>query len=165
MAGSKKRQAGAGIAILVEAEPWRAISGIEEKIFVAALEALVAEGRNAAEINILLSDDETVRALNSQFRGANKPTNVLSFPAADGPGMDTMLGDIILGYETIARESTEQGKPFLHHAQHLTMHGVLHLLGFDHELPDEAQKMEALETALCRKLGIADPYHEPGAGI
>ncbi len=106
-----------------------------------------------------------MKALNSQFRGVDKPTNVLSFPVAEGPGNDGALGDIILGYETISRESQEQGKPLLHHAQHLTMHGVLHLLGFDHERDEEAQEMEALETKLCRKLGIADPYAATDAGI
>jgi len=162
---SKRRRAGAGITILVDAAPWRKTSGIEKKIFSAALLALAAERQSAAEINILLSDDKHVKALNSQFRGLNKPTNVLSFPSGDDAlGAKNSLGDVILGFETIARESDEHGKPFVHHAQHLTMHGVLHLLGFDHEREDEAKVMEALETKLCRRLGIADPYNEADAG-
>ena len=83
---------------------------------------------------------------------------------AGGPGKGDALGDIILGFETIAREAEEQKKPLLHHAQHLTMHGILHLLGFDHECEEEAAKMEALETKLCLSLGIADPYKDADTG-
>ena len=164
MGGRKKRQAAQTINILVKAPEWSKIPRIEAKIRKAVECALTAEGQTAAEINILLSDDASVRTLNSQFRHIDKPTNVLSFPAAEGPGKGNALGDIILGYGTVAREATEQNKSFLHHAQHLTMHGMLHLLGFDHEREDEAAEMEALETKLCLSLGIADPYKDPDTG-
>ena len=132
--GSRKQQDAIGpINIRLEAPQWRAVPGVEAEIHKAARCALAAEQRSGAAVNILLSDDKSVRALNSQFRHIDKPTNVLSFPAAEGPGKGNALGDIILGFETVAREAKEQNKTFLHHAQHLTMHGVLHLLSFDHE--------------------------------
>jgi probable rRNA maturation factor len=105
---------------------------------------------------ILLADDAQLRALNASFRGKNKPTNVLSFPASDGePGY---LGDIAMAYGTVRRESSTQAKLLAAHAAHLAAHGVLHLLGYDHEDASEARIMEALETALLAGLGIADPY-------
>jgi probable rRNA maturation factor len=94
--------------------------------------------------------------LNAEFRGKDQPTNVLSFPAA--MGAEDTLGDIALAYETVAREAKEQNKTFLHHAQHLILHGVLHLLGYDHETDAQARIMEALETRLLDTIGIADPY-------
>ena len=162
---AKRQQEVAAINILIEAPQWRENPGIEAEILEAAQCALAAEGRTTGELSILLSDDDSVRALNSQFRQIDKPTNVLSFPAAEGPGKGDALGDVILGYETVAREAKEQRKPLLDHAQHLTMHGVLHLLGFDHERDDEAAEMEALETSLCLSLGIADPYKDSDTGI
>lgn len=103
---------------------------------------------------IQLADDETVRGLNAQFRGKDKPTNVLSFP----DGEDGRLGDIILAYETIAREATEQKKAFREHLVHLVVHGVLHLQGYDHETERDAKKMEDKERMLLKAMGIADPY-------
>ncbi|MFZ1991823.1 MAG: rRNA maturation RNase YbeY [Alphaproteobacteria bacterium] len=164
MGGRKKQQAAQAINILVEAPQWNDIPEVEAEIRKAAACALAAAEQSGSEINILLGDDASIRALNSQFRHIDKPTNVLSFPAAEGPGKGNALGDIVLGYETVAREAKEQNKAFLHHAQHLTMHGVLHLLGFDHESEDEAAEMEALETRLCLSLGIADPYKDPDTG-
>jgi len=164
MSGRNKKPAVAAINILIEAPEWNDVPEVEDEIRRAAECALAAEGQTDSEVNILLSDDASVRALNSQFRHIDKPTNVLSFPAAEGPGKGNALGDIILGYETVAREAKEQNKVFLHHAQHLTMHGVLHLLGFDHEREGEAAEMEALETKLCSSLGIADPYKDPDTG-
>ena len=116
------------------------------------------------EVSILLTDDAGVRELNRQWRGIDKPTNVLSFPAAPGPGPQTLLGDIVIAYETLARESEAQGTPFLHHLAHLTVHGFLHLLGYDHETDSQAEAMEGLERDILASLAIADPYriHETG---
>jgi len=104
-------------------------------------------------LTIKFADDHAVQALNAQFRGKNKPTNVLSFPDDDRP-----LGDMILAYETVMREAAEQQKLFLHHVLHLVIHGTLHLLGYDHEENQQAEEMEALEITCLAKLGIANPY-------
>lgn len=115
-----------------------------------------APDRAALNVAILLADDETVRDLNDRFRHKNIPTNVLSFPAhqtATGA-----LGDIVLAYGVCAREAGEQGKPLAAHLQHLVAHGVLHLLGYDHEDEADAQVMEDLERLVLKQLGLPDPY-------
>ncbi|HKW53931.1 MAG TPA: rRNA maturation RNase YbeY [Stellaceae bacterium] len=114
-----------------------------------------------AELSIVLGDDALVQALNRQWRGLDKPTNVLSFPVALvalPPGAPRLLGDIVLAFETLAAEATAQGKPLAHHLRHLVVHGVLHLVGFDHEAAGEAARMEALEVAVLAGLGVPDPY-------
>ena len=110
------------------------------------------------EISVLLCDDAAIRTLNRQWRGQDKPTNVLSFPTPDEAPSDTPLGDIAIAYETVAREAAEEGKLLDHHFIHLTVHGTLHLLGFDHETEAEAEEMEATERRILHTLGIADPY-------
>lgn len=109
---------------------------------------------------ILLTDDDSVRDLNARFRGKDKSTNVLSFPAPENP--EGHLGDIALAYGVCAREAGEQGKPFAHHLQHLVAHGVLHLLGYDHMSDDEAEAMEGLERVVLAGLGVPDPYQAGG---
>ena len=120
--------------------------------------ALWSAGGKAAAgaLTILLADDAALRRLNREFRGKDKPTNVLSFPAAPNP--EGHLGDIAIAYGVTAREAAEGGKSFADHATHLAVHGVLHLLGYDHETEAEAAIMEPLETAILAELGIADPY-------
>ena len=113
------------------------------------------ERARAGDIAILLADDARLAALNAAFRGKDAPTNVLSFPAATGA---EALGDIALAYGVCAREAAEQAKSLGHHLQHLTAHGVLHLLGYDHESEAEAEAMEAKERAILAGLGVADPY-------
>jgi probable rRNA maturation factor len=101
-----------------------------------------------------------LRALNLRWRGLDKPTNVLSFPAPP-PGRrgdPTTLGDIALAYETLAREAEDLGVPLADHYRHLLAHGFLHLIGYDHETDAEAERMEALETRILRRLGVGDPY-------
>jgi probable rRNA maturation factor len=110
-----------------------------------------------AEIAVVLTDDSEIRALNRTWRNQDKPTNVLSFPAPAGAG-NAHLGDIVIAYETVAREATEQDKPVAHHLAHLAVHGYLHLVGYDHENDGEAEKMERLEAAILQRLGISDPY-------
>ena len=116
-----------------------------------------------AELTIVLTDDLNVRRLNRQYRGIDKPTNVLSF--ADSldtqehvPGAPVLLGDVVLAYETIAAEAAAQGKSLTDHTNDLVVHGVLHLLGHDHQTPRDAHAMEAIETDVLAGLGIADPY-------
>jgi probable rRNA maturation factor len=119
----------------------------------------------AGEISVLLTDDAAIQALNKQWRGIDKPTNVLSFPAQANPKMPApLLGDIVIAYETLARESAAEGKPLLHHLAHLAVHGFLHLLGYDHVTDSQAAAMESLERDVLARLAIADPYrmHEPG---
>lgn len=111
---------------------------------------------------VLLGDDETVRDLNARFRDRDRPTNVLSFPAAEMPGVDPApLGDIVLAYGVCAAEAEAQGKTLSNHLTHLVVHGVLHLLGRDHEIEAEAEAMEAEERAVLARLGVADPYILP----
>lgn len=123
----------------------------------AAAEALTeAGGDEPGDIAILLADDATVRGLDARFRDHDKATNVLSFPA--GRTAQGQAGDIALAYGICAAEAATQGKPLAHHLQHLTVHGVLHLFGYDHEQEDEAAIMEGLERQILARLGVPDPY-------
>lgn len=116
------------------------------------------------EISIVFTTNDEIQKLNAKYRGKDKPTNVLSFPSGlYHPDKQQQipvipLGDVILGYETIKQEAAEQGIPFLDHLTHLLLHGFLHLLGYDHELDDEAEVMEALEIQHLKALGINNPY-------
>ncbi len=132
----------------------------------AARAALAGAGREEpAEISVLLGSDAEIRALNRRFRGLDRATNVLAFPA-DGapaaPGEPSPLGDIALAEGTLRREAAAGGKPLRDHLSHLVVHGALHLLGFDHGSEEEAAVMERLEARCLARLAIADPYREPG---
>ncbi len=134
-----------------------------KRLRVAAETALDAAEAGPGALTVALSGDEEVRVLNRQFRGADKPTNVLSFTAeytAPEPGEPPYLGDVILARETLAREADAQGKSFLDHATHLVVHGVLHLLGHTHDAEEDAARMESLEVAVLARLGLPDPYAE-----
>ncbi len=137
----------------------RARAMARETIAAAAAESGCA-ARDGVEVSLCLADDEALRALNSRWRGIDKPTNVLSFPAAPGTALGdaTMLGDIALAFETLAREAGELGVPLADHYRHLIAHGFLHLIGYDHETDAEAERMEALETRILARLGAVDPY-------
>jgi probable rRNA maturation factor len=132
--------------------------------------AIVAELGQATETSVatvVIANDARVKALNLQFRGKDAPTNVLSFPAADDiaePDTQTYLGDIILAEETVLREAADQSKTAEAHTIHLIVHGILHLLGYDHEADDAADEMEALEVRILGRLSIADPYMEELSG-
>ena len=116
---------------------------------------------DASEITVRFAFDDEVRSLNKQFCKKDAPTNVLSFPAAGMPGQEEApLGDIILAYETIEKEAKEQGKRFADHTCHLILHGVLHLLGYDHDTDEKASEMETLERKILGELSISDPYGE-----
>jgi probable rRNA maturation factor len=161
---------GLDIDVMREAGEWA--NGTEEIIRRAAEHAYVVAGpAEEAELCVVLADDDFVRSLNKTYRGKDKPTNVLSFPAgaipvAVGPepllGLGPkLLGDVVLARETISREAEEQGKSFADHLSHLVVHGVLHLLGQDHEEDTEAEEMEALERDILEDLDISDPYENP----
>ncbi|MFC5345828.1 rRNA maturation RNase YbeY [Brevundimonas staleyi] len=149
------------IEVEIEAEDWTdAIEDVEAVVERAAVAAL---GSQTGAVVVLLTDDETVRDLNDRFRGKDKPTNVLSFPAAEMPGVvgAAPLGDIVLAYGVCAREAGEQSKTLASHLTHLVVHGVLHLLGRDHEDDAEAEEMEGEERAILASLGVEDPYMLP----
>jgi probable rRNA maturation factor len=148
------------IDIVVADRRWRALGGVVARCRAAARAALAAGARDAraAELAIRLTDDAELRRLNRAFRGIDKPTNVLSFPATDSPEPVGALGDVALAFETVAAEAARQGKAPADHLSHLVVHGVLHLLGFDHARRAEARTMEGLEVAALAGLGIADPY-------
>ena len=107
------------------------------------------------EVSLVLTDDVGIQALNLDYRGQDKPTNVLSFPVIEAPGL---LGDIILARETIVQEAQSRELALEDHLSHLIIHGLLHLLGFDHIIEAGAQEMEAIEISALAKLGIANPY-------
>lgn len=154
------------IDIAVEDERWTAVAPDLNAFVTRAVEAAFAVAPeklvHPVELSVLLADDATVQELNRTWRGKDKPTNVLSFPAAPQPahpGIAQPLGDVVLAYDTLLRESEEQSKPLADHLAHLLVHGILHLLGQDHETGEaQAQAMEALEIAALRGLGVADPY-------
>jgi probable rRNA maturation factor len=145
--------------IAIESDLWRAEPQAEGCVR-DALDAAASRVPGDGEVSVLLSDDETVRVLNRQWRGLDKPTNVLSFPAAapTSDGVPPLLGDIAIAYETLAREASEEGKPVLHHLAHLVVHGYLHLMGYDHQSESEAEAMESLERDILLGLRIPDPY-------
>lgn len=153
------------IGITGDADGWAAaLPAVETVVRRAATAAWSAGGgdRNAdgAEISVMLTDDASMAALNGQFRGKDSPTNVLSFPADDpgAPGRRRLLGDVVLALETLVDESRDRGRPLAEHVSHMVVHGVLHLLGYDHETDRDAATMEALEIRTLAGLGIADPY-------
>jgi len=131
-----------------------------------AIRAAARHCEAQGEVSVVLTDDEAIQALNRDWRHIDKPTNVLSFPApaAAHGAPEPPLGDIVIAYETLARESTAAHKPFLHHLAHLAVHGFLHLIGYDHQTDSQADAMEGCERDILASLDIADPYraHEPG---
>jgi probable rRNA maturation factor len=151
------------VDVVFEDEDWeeepRAEILIREAAKGVAAHEMMA-GLHASDVCIALSNDAHVQKLNAGFRGKDRPTNVLSFsaPVSPVPQETTQLGDIIIARETVEREAVERGIPFADHLRHLTVHGVLHLLGYDHETEEEAVAMESLETDILARLGIPDPY-------
>jgi probable rRNA maturation factor len=150
------------IDIFVEAGDWPAQAELARLVDRAVAAAFAETGTNgASELSIVFSDDAHVQTLNAQWRGKDKPTNVLSFPAfpfAKGDPLPPMLGDIVLASETVVREATLEDKPLANHITHLVTHGLLHLLGYDHETDAEAEEMESIERGALARLAIPDPY-------
>ncbi|MFO1068526.1 MAG: rRNA maturation RNase YbeY [Geminicoccaceae bacterium] len=152
----------------VEAGDWDTSFADLEGACRRAVETTVAselgDRHRAWEVSVLLTDDAAVRELNRTWRGQDKPTNVLSFPAqdeidADPPaGVPLVLGDLAVAYQTVMREAVAETKPAVAHLSHLLVHGTLHLLGFDHATTEEAAAMEGREVAILATLGVPDPY-------
>lgn len=161
------------IAIEMPCASWAGPVPQAEQLCRRAAEATLSESgprlatlpRARLELCVVLADDATVHRLNRRFRGKDKPTNVLSFPAFDGdparlpPGdAPVPLGDVIVAFETTRAEAVAERKSMADHLAHLVVHGVLHLAGYDHEEEAAAIEMEAVERAVLARLGIADPY-------
>lgn len=149
--------AGPLIDIVIEHSAWAEIEGLTiqcEAVVAAGVRKL--DNPRVGPAVVLLTDDFTVQDLNAKFRGKDKPTNVLSFPAPDAEGYP---GDVALAYETCAAEADRDSKSLIDHTAHLVLHGILHLNGLDHIEEDEAEAMEALERAALAEVGIADPYN------
>jgi probable rRNA maturation factor len=125
---------------------------------IAAAAATLSTADN--EVSILLTDDKAIRLLNREWRGIDKPTNVLSFPAATTKASVRMplFGDIVMAYETLKRECDDEDRIFLHHLAHLTVHGFLHLIGYDHQVEAQAEEMEGLESKIMTRMQMPDPY-------
>ena len=155
------------VEVSAHCDAWRAACPDAAALAEAAARAALA-GLDAPRpavpliVDVMLTDDAEQRRLNRIWRGKDAPTNVLAFAIGDPPprGAPLLLGDVVLAFETVAREAAEQGKPLADHLRHLVVHGVLHLLGFDHDEEDEAAAMEAREAEILTRLGVPDPYRD-----
>lgn len=153
------RDAALTVDVLVQSPQWKqqrgAVAAVRKAINAAADEISTPSG----EVVVVLTDDAAIRTLNKQWRNIDKPTNVLSFqPAKPSAMQGTIFGDIVIAYETLARESDAEDKTFLHHLSHLAVHGFLHLMGYDHQNDSDAETMEELERAVLARLRMPDPY-------
>lgn len=157
---------GLDIAVSRQGGDWSRILGDSDAIVEDAVRAAwraAARGgmpEDRYEISVALADDLLVRGLNRDYRGKDRATNVLSFPAGDcgAPGRPRLIGDVVLALETVESEAREAGTPVGDHVTHLVVHGVLHLLGYDHETDADAAVMETLEVGILARLGIGNPY-------
>lgn len=151
---------GLSIDIAVEHEAWHALGDLDALAARAAAAVLAASGAavaESAEWSIVLADDGFVQDLNARWRGKDRATNVLSFPT-DAAARDHALGDVIVAWDTCAREAAERGWALPDYLSHLLVHGLCHLLGLDHETDAEADAMEAIEARALARLGIASPF-------
>lgn len=152
------------IDISVEADGWPELSTLNpviENSILAAAETASLNWPDGAELSILLTSDAAMTEINGQWRGKSRPTNVLSFPGSDivpGKSAGLVIGDLVFALETVQREAAEQGKTFEDHFTHLSVHGFLHLFGYDHLEEVEAERMEGLEIRVLEGLGITNPY-------
>ncbi|MFT4074826.1 MAG: rRNA maturation RNase YbeY [Asticcacaulis sp.] len=147
------------IDIEIEEEGWLDALPDVQVVVQTGISAVLAavEFKDQVDVVVLLCDDAEMKSLNKEYRQKNAPTNVLSFPAPRMPGI-AHLGDIALGLETCVREAEEQKKTLKNHVLHLSIHGALHLLGYDHMNDEEAEEMENLERDILKRLNVADPY-------
>jgi probable rRNA maturation factor len=157
-----KRHANEGVKIevIVRSARWRRHPKAKTIVKQAVLAGAAAVSKRPAELAIVLADDSAIQTLNRDWRGKDAATNVLSFPAAPGKARPASpyIGDIVIAHQTVAREAAAEGKRFDHHLAHLALHGFLHLLGHDHDNDRDADRMERLERAILKRLGIPDPY-------
>ncbi len=154
----------ANVAVTVEGG-WHPAEAAGPALRAAAATLAHAAPATSVELSLLLTGDARMRALNRDYRGRNQPTNVLAFPAETAASgvAPRLLGDVVVAYETAAREARAAGKPLADHLCHLVVHGTLHLLGYDHGINAEAEAMEALERRILHGLGI-DDLKSPGVG-
>jgi probable rRNA maturation factor len=154
-----------GLAVEVRAQPAMLGRDLQRVIASAIFAANEAVGPVRGTVTVLVDDDRFLQTLNKQWRGIDKPTNVLSFGYPDDQrGEDRYLGDIAISHETAAREAEAERKPLPDHLAHLSVHGFLHLLGYDHESDDDADTMERLERTILARVGVPDPYVARRAG-
>lgn len=147
-----------GIEVSVEDEGWLKIGPCGDLCGDAARDVLRHVQTDLTGLTILLTNDAALQSMNKQFRGLDKPTNVLSFAAAEIGGAEGYAGDIAIALETVMAEAADQGKSAADHLSHMVVHGTLHLLGYDHETDEEAEEMERLEVSILARLGVANPY-------
>ena len=159
MSAATKAKAPPSVEIDVQSPLWDAQPEAVAAV-TAAITAAAAHSTLGGEVSILLTDDSAVRVLNNQWRGIDKATNVLSFPAPAtmAKGEAGILGDIVIAYETLVRECADEDRDFLHHLTHLTVHGYLHLVGYDHQTDAQASEMEALESKIMTRMQLPDPW-------
>lgn len=149
-----------GVEIRIDDAGWSLVDDLDRLVRAAVRAAWASAGPDGrGEVSLLFTCDDAMRALNARYRGIDAPTNVLAFPCEP-----PLFGDIALGIETVTREAREQSKPLGHHVSHLVVHGVLHLLGFDHHAVSERRRMERLEISILDRLAVPDPYRPGGAG-
>jgi len=149
--------------ISIECEHWSKLADLDALVEKALNAARLEAGKSlfsGAEVSLLFCDDGRIQELNREWRGLDKPTNVLSFPAALADRLATapLLGDIAIAFETVSKEARDEDKTLSDHTSHMIVHGFLHLLGYDHENEEEADEMEDLERRVLARLGITDPY-------
>ena len=151
------RAAAPSVEIRIDSALWQA-QPLAEQTARDAIAAAATLAAASGEVSIVLTDDAAIKKLNADWRGIDKATNVLSFPAPKGPGDAKLLGDIVIAYETLVQECDDEGHKFLHHLAHLTVHGFLHLIGYDHENDSQADEMEGLESKIMSAMKMPDPY-------
>lgn len=159
MSAARKTAAAPAVEIDVQSPLWEAQPEAERTVR-AAIAAAATHSTSGGEVSILLTDDSAVRVLNKEWRGIDKSTNVLSFPAPENlaKGAAGILGDIVIAYETLVRECADEDRDFLHHLAHLTIHGYLHLVGYDHQNDAQATEMETLESRIMTRMDLPDPW-------
>ena len=150
------------IDVLVDSAQWKEPAKARSIVRRAVAAAASMQSTTPTELAIVLTDDSAIRQLNRLWRGIDSATNVLSFSTKQTADAPPHIGDVVLAYETIAREARAEGKPFPHHLAHLAVHGFLHLIGYDHEEDTDAKAMEQAERDILRRLHIPDPYRHPG---
>jgi len=133
------------------------VDGLAQDVVAATLTEVGRRVHPDAEIGVRLCDDDEIRALNLAWRNKDKATNVLSFPSPAG-NRGPLLGDVVVAFEYVSEEAREAGRSLRDHLSHMLVHGLLHLLGFDHESEDQAEEMEDFERRILARLGIEDPY-------
>src|SRR5665647_1598774 len=160
----KRRGATPSVDIQVASPLWDGQPLAEQTVRDAIAAAADTLSTTGGEVSIVLTDDQAIRDLNREWRKIDKATNVLSFPAAPAGGGEKMLGDIVIAYETLARECDDEGRDFLHHLAHLTVHGFLHLVGYDHQTDSDADEMEGIESKIMKAMKMPDPYLDRDLG-